>query len=69
MPVNNSPIGPQSPTIDVASAADFLGISERTVRRLVAEKAIAHHRVVGLVRFTQADLDEFVADSRVPAKA
>ena len=48
------------PTIDVAHAAQYLGVSERTIRRLVAGRAIGHRRLAGLVRFTQGDLDGYV---------
>ncbi len=59
----------QGPTIDVAGAAVFLGLSQRTVRRLIADRAIPHRRFATLVRFTQQDLDDFVAGSRVSAEA
>lgn len=48
------------PTIDVAHAARYLAVSERTIRRLVAGRAIGHRRLAGLIRFTQHDLDSYV---------
>ncbi len=55
----------QSPTIDVAGAAAFLGVSQRTIRRLVADRAIPHRRMGRLVRFTERDLDDYVETSRI----
>jgi excisionase family DNA binding protein len=53
------------PTIDVAHAAEYLGVSERTIRRLVSSRAIGHRRVAGLVRFTKEDLAEYTENIRV----
>jgi excisionase family DNA binding protein len=64
-----APKPPDLPTIDVPQAARYLGVSERTVRRLVASRAIGHRRVAGsLIRFTQSDLDLYVESIRVDAK-
>jgi excisionase family DNA binding protein len=57
------------PTIDVAHAADYLGVSERTIRRLVASRAIGHRRLAGLIRFTQGDLDRYVENISVCPEA
>ena len=60
---------PDLPTINVAQAALFLGVSERTIRRLVASRALGHRRVAGsLIRFTQSDLDCYVESIRVAAE-
>ena len=56
------------PTIDVAHAARYLAVSERTVRRLVAGRAIGHRRLAGLIRFTQHDLDCYVEQICVAAE-
>lgn len=57
------------PTIDVPEAARYLGVSERTIRRLVASRAIGHRRVAGtLIRFTQSDLNGYVESIRVAAE-
>jgi excisionase family DNA binding protein len=53
------------PTIDVAHAAQYLGVSERTIRRLVASHAISFRRVVGLIRFTESDLNDYTERVRV----
>jgi excisionase family DNA binding protein len=56
------------PTIDVVHAAQYLGVSERTIRRMVASHAISYRRVVGLIRFTASDLDDYIESIRVGAQ-
>jgi excisionase family DNA binding protein len=46
-------------------AADYLGISHSTVRRLVREKLIEHYRIGGRVLFDDQQLDRFIQDSIV----
>ena len=50
---------------DIAAAAVYLSTSERHVRRLVAEGRIGYQKVGKFVRFSLADLDEFLATGRV----
>jgi excisionase family DNA binding protein len=50
-------------TID--QAADQLGTGPRFVRRLIAERRIAFHKVGRHVRIAEADLISFVASGRV----
>jgi excisionase family DNA binding protein len=57
------------PTIDIATAAQSLGVSQRTVRRLVASRTISHRRLAGLSRFTQADIDRYVKSISVSAES
>ena len=52
-------------TID--QAADQLGTGPRFVRRLVAERRIAFHKVGRHVRIAEADLRNFVAAGRIEA--
>jgi excisionase family DNA binding protein len=42
--------------VDIKTAAEFLGVSTRTVRRLVAEEQIAYRKVGRHVRFDLARL-------------
>lgn len=64
--INVSPI----PTfLTYGQAAAHLGISERTLRRRVRDKVITHLRPGGQVRFTVADLDEYLVGCTVPAVA
>ncbi len=52
---------------DTEAAAARLGVSPRTVRRLVAQRAVTHYRVGRLVRFRPSDLDAFLAAGRCEA--
>ncbi len=58
-----------APTMDVKTAARYLNVSERTLRRLVAGRAIPYHRVANRVRFSEVNLDEYVEQTMVPTKA
>lgn len=53
------------PLLAVPEVADLLGTSERHIRRLVHERRIPFHKVGGLVRFDQADIDAWLAAHRV----
>jgi excisionase family DNA binding protein len=51
--------------LKVPEAAEYLNTSVRFIRRLVAERRIAFHKVGAHVRFAVADLDAFLAANRV----
>lgn len=51
--------------LTVPEAADHLNTSERFVRRLIAERRIAFHKVGSHVRIALVDLDTFVQAGRV----
>jgi excisionase family DNA binding protein len=51
--------------LTVEQAAERLGTSVRFVRRLVAERRIAYHKVGRHVRIAEHDLINFVAAGRV----
>jgi excisionase family DNA binding protein len=51
--------------LDIAAAAESLGISPTTLRRLVARGLVAYRRVGSQVRFTESDLAEYVDSCRV----
>jgi excisionase family DNA binding protein len=53
--------------LTVEQAADRLGTSVRFVRRLVADRRIAYHKVGRHVRIAEADLINYVAAGRVEA--
>jgi excisionase family DNA binding protein len=55
--------------LTVEQAADRLGTSTRFVRRLVADRRIAYHKVGRHVRIAEADLINYVASGRVEAGA
>jgi excisionase family DNA binding protein len=51
--------------LTVEQAAERLGTSTRFVRRLVAERRIAYHKLGRHVRIAEADLINYVAAGRV----
>lgn len=53
--------------LTVAEAAEHLNTSVRFIRRLIAERRIAFHKVGAHVRIAAADLDGFVQAGRVEA--
>ena len=55
------------PPIDVAAAAIYLGVGERMVRRLVAERRIPIQRVGRFVMFRPEDLDAWLEAQYQPA--
>ena len=53
--------------LDVTGAADYLGVSPRFMRRLVAERRITFVKLGRHLRFDINDLDQFVDAGRVNA--
>lgn len=53
------------PLMDKEQVAERLNVGVRYVDRLVAERRLPHHRIGRLVRFRQADVDAFLAATRV----
>jgi excisionase family DNA binding protein len=51
--------------LTVGEAADYLNTSARFIRRLIAERRIAFHKVGAHVRLAVADLDAFISAGRV----
>jgi excisionase family DNA binding protein len=51
--------------LTVQEAADYLNTSVRFVRRIIAERRVAFHKVGRHVRLSVTDLDAFVAAGRV----
>ena len=51
--------------LDVDGAADWLGVEERFIRRLVAERRVSFYRVGRHLRFDVDDLEEFLGAARV----
>lgn len=46
--------------MDVIGAADYLRVSERTVRKLVADSSLRHRRVGRRIIFMRSDLDRYL---------
>jgi excisionase family DNA binding protein len=55
--------------LTVEQAAERLGTSVRFVRRLIADRRIAYHKVGRHIRIAEADLINYVAAGRVDATA
>lgn len=50
-----------------AEAAEYLGVTERWIRRAVTERRIAVHRIGKLLRFAKTDLDSYLELRRTEA--
>ncbi|MBN6037362.1 helix-turn-helix domain-containing protein [Amycolatopsis sp. 195334CR] len=57
----------ESKYLNVTQAATYLGTSVRFIRRLIAERRIAFHKVGAHVRIAVGDLETFVQAGRVEA--
>lgn len=55
------------PPVDVPGAAEYLGVTERWVRRAVAHKRIPYFKLGNYLRFSPDDLDLFLEEHRVEA--
>jgi excisionase family DNA binding protein len=51
--------------LSMGQVADHLAVSQKTVRRLIADGQLPSHRVRGQVRVSECDLAAYVAQSRV----
>lgn len=50
--------------LSVPEAAEYLGLSERHIRRLVQERRVSHYKVGARLVFDPHDLDELLNKSR-----
>lgn len=53
-----------TPLLTPEQAAGLLQVSTRTLRRLRARGALAHHTVGGSVRFTRDDIERYLRGTR-----
>ena len=60
---------PDLPVLTRKDVAHGLGVSVRTIDRLVAAGEIPHHRIGDLVKFTAVDVEAFIARCRVPVRS
>ena len=60
--------GDQRP-LSLPEAARYLNVTDRYIRRLVAEQRIAYFKVGRLLRFAAVDLDAYLAACRVEPAA
>jgi len=52
--------------VDIATVAKLLGVSERYVRRMVAERRVAVVKIGHYVRFDLSEIRRFVEEHRRP---
>lgn len=52
------------PLLTVVEVADILGVGERFVRRLVAERRLPFFKIGAKIRVAREDVDTFMAASR-----
>ena len=64
----NGRFGDQRP-LSLPEAARYLNVTDRYIRRLVAEQRIAYFKVGRLLRFAAVDLDAYLAACRVEPAA
>jgi excisionase family DNA binding protein len=57
----------QTALIDLPAVAERLGVNERHIRRLVAERRIPYLKWGHLLRFDPTDIDQWLDQARVPA--
>ncbi len=56
---------PQDGLIDIAGLAERLGVTERFVRRLIAERRVPFFKVGKFIRFDSNDIDRWIEAQRV----
>ena len=54
--------------IDIATLAGMLGVGERYVRRMVAERRVPTVKVGRLVRFDLAEIRRWIEEQRRPSR-
>jgi len=57
-----------STLLGLKSAGAYMGISARSVRRLIDRKILSYHKIGGLLKISESDLQIFLKNSRVEAK-
>ena len=55
--------------IDVAALAELLGVTQRFVRRLIAEDRVPFLKIGKFVRFDPREIDQWINDTRHPSIA
>jgi excisionase family DNA binding protein len=55
----------QNRLIDVADLAERLCVSERFVRRLIAERRVPFFKVGKFIRFDSNDIDQWIQNHRI----
>lgn len=55
---------PCTPLLSIQAVADLLGVSTKTVRRLIAGGDLAAHRIGGSLRISEEDLRAYLSRCR-----
>lgn len=55
---------PLEPMLTIAQTAELLQVSEKTVRRRIAERSLVAHRVGGQWRIAPSDVADYLRDAR-----
>ena len=53
--------------LNLKSAGAYLGISSRSVRRLIDRKVLSYHRIGGLIKVSESDLETYLENSKIEA--
>ncbi len=59
---------PQDELLTIGQAGEYLGTSERFIRRLVAQRRIPYVKLGKYVRLQRSSLDAFIEAGRVPSE-
>lgn len=51
--------------LTIPEASEYLNVSERFIRRLVAERRVPYYKLGKFVRFRRRDLDAYLSSGRV----
>jgi len=65
---NSAPSAPARYLLDVAALAAQLGVRERFVRRLIAERRVPFCKIGKFIRFDPHEIEEWIDAQRVAAK-
>jgi excisionase family DNA binding protein len=60
---------PPVPYMNIASAAEYLGISKGSMYRLVYDREVPHYKIGKRISFRRDELDEWISKSRVKASS
>jgi excisionase family DNA binding protein len=58
-----------STLLDIGAVAERLGVTQRHVRRLLAERRIPYVKVGRFMRFDPTDIADWIRAARVPARS
>lgn len=59
----------QSSLMDIPTLAQRLGVTERFIRRLVAERRVPFYKIGKFIRFDPELIEDWLADTRIERSA